>query len=72
VRVPRYAAGYARRVASLLIANPWASGVDEDRLIAIRAVLPRGTQLRLTSVRGEATELAREAAGVDALYVFGC
>jgi diacylglycerol kinase family enzyme len=59
-------------VASLLIANPWASGVDEDRLIAIRAVLPRGTELRLTSVRGEATELAREAAGsVEALYVFG-
>ena len=59
-------------MATLLIANPWASSVDEDRLIRVRAVLPAGTELRLTSVRGEATELAREMAGrVDALYVFG-
>jgi diacylglycerol kinase family enzyme len=56
----------------VLIANPWASGVDEDRLTQVRAVLPAGTELRLTSVRGEATELAREVAGrVEALYVFG-
>jgi diacylglycerol kinase family enzyme len=59
-------------VGSLLIANPWASGVDEERLMRVRASLPAGTELRLTSVRGEATELAREAAGrVEALYVFG-
>lgn len=59
-------------MASFLIANPWASGVDEERLIAVRAALPEGTELRLTSVRGEATELARELAGrLDALYVFG-
>jgi diacylglycerol kinase family enzyme len=56
----------------LLIANPWASSVDEDRLTRVRAELPEGTELRLTSARGEATEVAREVAGrVDALYVFG-
>ena len=59
-------------MASLLIANPWASGVDEELLTRVRASLPAGTELRLTSVRGEATELAREVAGrVDVLFVFG-
>lgn len=59
-------------MATLLIVNPWASGVDEERLVRVREALPAGTELRLTSVRGEATELAREIAGkVDALYVFG-
>jgi diacylglycerol kinase family enzyme len=59
-------------VPSLLIANPWASGVDEARLDRVRAALPEGTELRLTSVRGEATEIARDVSGqVDALYVFG-
>jgi len=57
---------------SLLIANPWASGVDEQRLMRVRAELPAATELALTSVRGEATTLAREVSGqVDALYVFG-
>jgi len=56
----------------LLIANPWASGVDEERLASVRAVLPPGTELRLTSARGEATEVVREVVGrVDVLYVFG-
>jgi len=59
-------------VGSLLIANPWASGVDEQRLTAVRSVLPEGIELRLTSTAGDATELAREASGhVDALYVYG-
>lgn len=59
-------------VRTLLIANPWASGVDEELLIKVRNALPEGTALQLTSVRGEATELARECAGqLDALYVFG-
>lgn len=59
-------------MTALLIANPWASGVDEVRLTEVRAALPEGTELRLTSVGGEATELARASAGkVDALYVFG-
>ena len=57
---------------TLLIANPWASGVDEDRLAKVRAALPDDTELRLTSVRGEATEIARETSGaMDALYVYG-
>jgi diacylglycerol kinase family enzyme len=59
-------------VPSLLIVNPWASGVDEARLAAVRAALPEGTVLRMTSARGEATEIACEVSGrVDALYVFG-
>jgi diacylglycerol kinase family enzyme len=59
-------------VSRLLIVNPWASGVDEGRLAAVRAALPGGTELRLTSVSGEATEIAREVSGrVEALYVFG-
>ncbi len=59
-------------MASLLIANPWASGVDEKRLSAVRDALPKDTEVRLTSRSGEATELAREFAGhLDALYVFG-
>ena len=56
----------------MLIANPWASGVDEGGLAAVREALPDDTELRLTSRRGEATELARDLSGaVDALYVFG-
>ncbi len=56
----------------LLIANPWASGVDEERLARVRAALPMGTELRLTSARRDATDLARDASGaVEALYVFG-
>jgi diacylglycerol kinase family enzyme len=59
-------------VRRVLIANPWASGVDEERLASVRAALPEGTELRLTSVPGEATALARDVAGrVDVLYVFG-
>jgi diacylglycerol kinase family enzyme len=59
-------------MSRLLIANPWATGVSEKRLASIRAVLPEGTELLLTSAAGEATELARNATGnVEALYVFG-
>ncbi len=59
-------------MARLLIVNPWASAVDEERLAAVRASLPAATVLHLTSRQGEATELARDAAGrVEAVYVFG-
>ena len=59
-------------MSRVLIANPWASGVDEAGLAAVRAALPEGTELRLTSRGGEATEIARDVSGrVDALYVFG-
>jgi diacylglycerol kinase family enzyme len=58
-------------VASLLIVNPFASGVDEHRLAAVRAALPEGTETQLTTAAGEATEIARTAGGVNAIYVFG-
>ena len=59
-------------MSRLLIANPWATGVDETRLAAVRAALPEGTELRMTSASGEATEIARDISGrADALYVFG-
>lgn len=55
-----------------MIVNPLATGVEESRLAAVRAALPNGTELRMTSAKGEATEIAREVSGrVDALYVFG-
>jgi len=59
-------------VSRLLIANPWATRVGEERLAAVRAALPEDTELRMTSARGDATEMAREVSGhADALYVFG-
>jgi diacylglycerol kinase family enzyme len=58
-------------VTSLLIVNPFASGVDEHRLAAVRAALPAGTETMLTTAAGEATEIARSSGAVDAIYVFG-
>ena len=56
---------------TVLIVNPWASGVDEERLAVVQAALPEAV-LRMTSRSGEATELTRDVAGqVDAIYVFG-
>lgn len=55
----------------ILIVNPFASGVDEHRLAAVRAALPSGTETQLTTAAGEATELARAAGDVEAIYVFG-
>jgi diacylglycerol kinase family enzyme len=58
-------------VTRLLIVNPFASGVDEHRLDAVRAVLPGDTEVRLTTSPGEATRLAREAGDAEAIYVLG-
>jgi len=58
-------------VTRLLIVNPFASAVDEHRLAAVRAALPAGTETMLTTAAGEATEIARSAGAVDAIYVFG-
>jgi diacylglycerol kinase family enzyme len=59
-------------MSRLLIANPWATGVSEELLASVRAALPDGTELRMTSASGDATEIAREISGhADALYVFG-
>jgi diacylglycerol kinase family enzyme len=58
-------------VSRLLIVNPFASGVDEHRLAAVRAALPRDTQTELTTAAGEATQIAGSAGDVEAMYVFG-
>jgi diacylglycerol kinase family enzyme len=58
---------------ALLIVNPFASAVTEERTRAVEAVLLRAgpVETRLTERRGHATELAREAGrGVRAVYVF--
>ena len=55
----------------LLIVNPFASGVDEHRLAAVQAARPEGTETRITTSAGEATEIARGVSGLDALYVLG-
>lgn len=58
-------------MSALLIVNPFATGVDEHRLAAVQAVLPSGFETVLTTAPGEATAIARDAGGVDAIYVFG-
>ena len=58
-------------MSALLIVNPFASGVDEHRLAAVRAALPADVETRLTTEAGEGTVIAREASGVDAIYVLG-
>jgi diacylglycerol kinase family enzyme len=60
-------------VSRLLIVNPFASGVDEHRLAAVRAALSEDTETRLTTAPGEATQIAgsTEASEVEAIYVFG-
>lgn len=56
---------------ALLIVNPFASGVDAERLAAVEELLPPGTETALTTRPGEATEIAREARSVDSIYVLG-
>lgn len=58
-------------MAAILIVNPFASGVDEHRLAAVRAALPRDTETRVTTAAGEATEIARGIHDADSLYVLG-
>jgi diacylglycerol kinase family enzyme len=58
-------------VGRLLIVNPFASGVDEHRLASVQAALPADTETRITTAAGEATQIARAASGVDAIYVLG-
>jgi diacylglycerol kinase family enzyme len=59
-------------VSRILIVNPFATGVTEELLAGVRAELPSATVVRVTTRRGQATEIAREAAGtVAAVYVFG-
>ena len=53
----------------LLIVNPFASGVTEGLVGRVREALG-DVELEHTEHPGHATELAREAAGAEAVYVF--
>src|SRR6266516_5670015 len=53
----------------LLIVNPYATGVSKGRVEAVVRALG-DVELRQTESRGHATELAREAVGAEAVYVF--
>ncbi|RDI73996.1 Diacylglycerol kinase catalytic domain-containing protein [Gaiella occulta] len=62
-----------RHVRATLIVNPCASRVTDERLDAVARVLERAGELTIvrTDRRGHATELAREAAGADAIVAYG-
>jgi diacylglycerol kinase family enzyme len=53
----------------LLIVNPYASGVDDDRLQAVAESLG-DVEVRRTERRDHATELVREAVDAAAIYIF--
>jgi diacylglycerol kinase family enzyme len=53
----------------LLIVNPFASSVSGQRIVAVAEVLG-DVEIRSTEHPGHATELAREAGGRPALYIF--
>jgi len=53
----------------LLIVNPYASGVTEERIAEVTAALG-DVEVRRTEHRGHATELVREAPEAEAVYVF--
>lgn len=57
--------------AGILIVNPFATGVDGPSVAAVEAALPHPLETRRTTHAGEATEIARAATDVDAIYVFG-
>lgn len=59
-------------MSRILIVNPFATGVTEQRLAAVRAALPGATVVRVTTRKGQATEIAREVSStVAAVYVYG-
>lgn len=55
-----------------LIVNPLATAVDEHRIAAVERQLSKhgDVHTHLTQYRGHATELAREAADADVIFVF--
>ncbi len=58
-------------MGGLLIVNPFASGVTEEKLAAVRGVLPSATEVVHTTRQGDGTEIARARENaVDAIYVF--
>jgi diacylglycerol kinase family enzyme len=59
-------------MSRVLVVNPFATGVTEQRLAAVRSALPGETVVRVTTRRGQATEIAREvSSAVEAVYVYG-
>jgi diacylglycerol kinase family enzyme len=59
-------------VSRVLVVNPFATGVTEQRLAAVRAALPSATVVRVTTRKGQATEIARDVSStVAAVYVYG-
>ena len=53
----------------LLVVNPYASGVTEERIAEVTAALG-DVEVRRTEHRGHATELVREHPEAEAVYVF--
>ena len=53
----------------VLVVNPFASSVTEERIEQVARALG-DVEIRRTEHRGHATELAREARGAEAVYVF--
>src|SRR5215216_157687 len=56
-------------IMRLLIVNPFASGVSEERVASVRAALG-DVELEHTEHPGHATELARSSGDAEAVYVF--
>src|SRR5262245_47178689 len=56
-------------IMRLLVVNPYASGVTEERIAAVEAALG-DVEVRRTEQRGHATELVREHPEAEAVYVF--
>lgn len=58
-------------MSSILIVNPFATNVTEERLAAVVEALPAGVDVITTAERGDATTIARGAGvEVDTIYVF--
>jgi diacylglycerol kinase family enzyme len=57
------------RIMRLLIVNPYASGVTEERVQRVRATLGE-VELEQTTHPGHATELAQATGDAEAVYVF--
>jgi diacylglycerol kinase family enzyme len=66
--------GIVQRMSHVvLIVNPYASAVDDDRIGVVERILERHAEVRtvLTERRGHATELARDLArGAEAIFVY--
>jgi len=58
-------------VSAILIVNPFATNVTEERVDAVVSALPPGVETLHTKASGDATTIAREVGkDVDTIYVF--